>query len=408
MANRTISWAWLVIVLLGLFVGVLLYRSTQRSVLDVRTARAERQDLHAGVVTNGRAEPTVRQDLRAEADGEIVRVEIREGDAVRKGQTLLEISPTRARNELEQARAILAEAESQLRLLRQGGTAQEIQELQSQRTIVQRERDEAAQSVAQNERLAEKGAIPRLELDESRQRLAKAEADFSLVEQKLSERYGPEEIAQAEAKVEAARAAVRLAELRLQSTTVAAPLEGEVYSLPVRVGDYVRSGDLLARVGSLDRIRVRVFVDEPDLGRIQSRQPVRVSWDGLPGKEWQGEVERLPSEIVELGTRRVGEVTCTLDNLRRELLPNMNLNIEIVTESRSAALSVPREAVLGGGSDRYVFVLRDGVLERRSVRAGILSPTRVEIQDGLQEGDTVALAGEQPLEEGMRVRANSQ
>lgn len=408
MAKRKIPWVWLLLVFLGIFVGLLLYRSSQRSVLEVRAARVERQDIHSGVVTNGRAEPTVRQDVRAEVDGEIVRVEIQEGDSVRKGQKLLEINPTRSRSELEQARADLAEAENQLRLMRQGGTAIEIQELQAQRKTAQREREEAAREVAQNERLAEKGAIPRLELERSRQRLAQAETNLSVIGQKLSQRYGLEEIAQAEAKVEAARAAVRLAELRLQSTAVTAPLEGSVYSLPVRVGDYVRSSDLLARVGSLDRIRVRVFVDEPDLGRVEHGQPVWVRWDGLPGNEWKGEVERLPSEIVELGSRRVGEITCTLENPQRELLPNMNLNVEIVTESKPAVLTVPREAVSGGDTNRYVFVIQNGALARRDVRTGILSATRVEIQAGLEEGDEVALSGEQPLREGMRVRANSQ
>ena len=180
-----------------------------------------------------------------------------------------------------------------------------------------------------------------------------------------------------------------------------------LYSVAIRPGDYVRAGDVLARVGELDRMNIRAYVDEPDLGRVAAGQPVLVRWDGLPDREWKGTVERLPSEIKDLDSRRVGEVLCTLENPQRELLPNMNLNVEIVTENKSNALTVPREAVSGSGNDRHVFIIRDGVLHRLSVKAGLFAPTRVEILEGLKEGDTVALPGEQPFEDSLRVRPSS-
>ncbi|MBI4463855.1 MAG: efflux RND transporter periplasmic adaptor subunit, partial [Acidobacteria bacterium] len=270
---------------------------------------------------------------------------------------------------------------------------------------VRRERDQLAKEVSDNEQLLEKGAIARIELELSRNRLAKVEVDLAVLDQKLNRRYDAEQLAQAEARVQAARATLTLAESRLRSTTVTSPLDGTAYSIAVRPGDYVRSGDLLLRVGELDRIRVRVFVDEPDLGRIAQGQPVLITWDGLPAKQWTGQVEQLASEIRELDTRKVGEIVCTLDNLTGEILPNVNLNIEIVTESKAQVLSVPREAVGGADSNRHVFLVRNGVLVRQPVETGILSPTQVEIRQGLQEGDEVALAGgEQTLREGMRVR----
>ncbi|HWP83629.1 MAG TPA: efflux RND transporter periplasmic adaptor subunit, partial [Terriglobia bacterium] len=207
---------------------------------------------------------------------------------------------------------------------------------------------------------------------------------------------------------EAARAALQVAEFRSRSTAVAAPLDGVVYSLGVRAGDYVRRGDLLARVGEVSRIRVRVFVDEPDLGRVAVQQPVLIRWDGLPGRQWQGQVEHLPAEVKELGSRTVGEVDCTVDNPNGELLPNMNLNVEIVTQSRSGVLALPREAVLGDDSSRYVYLVRDGVLVRQPVRIGILNPTRAEIVEGLQEGQEVALTGDGVLREGLRVRVENE
>jgi HlyD family secretion protein len=184
-------------------------------------------------------------------------------------------------------------------------------------------------------------------------------------------------------------------------------VNGTVYSIDVHVGDHVNRGDILARVGDVSKIRVRVFVDEPDLGRVAVAQPVLITWDGLPGKQWKGQVERLASAVKELGSRTVGEIVCTLDNPAGELLPNINLNVEIVTASKAGALGLPREAVIGDDARRFVYLIRDGVLKRQDVQTGILSATRAEIVQGLQSGDEVALVSDVPLQEGMRVRVSN-
>ncbi|MBI4442931.1 MAG: efflux RND transporter periplasmic adaptor subunit [Acidobacteria bacterium] len=390
-----------------LLAAVIAVRQWQRSVMTVRTARVERRDIHTGVVTNGRAEPMQFRNVHAEGEGEVEEVFVREGEKVRRGQKLVQLSQRQIQSELEKARAELTEAENTLRLLRRGGTELELQELRAQYETARRDRGQLAKEVADNERLLEKGAIARIELEMSRNRLAKAESDLAVLDQKLNRRYDPEELGRGEARVQAARAALTLAESRLRSTAVAAPLDGIAYAVAVRPGDYIRSGDLLLRVGDLERIRVRVFVDEPDLGRIAQGQAVLITWDGLPAKQWTGQVERLASEVRDMETRKVGEIVCTLDNISGEILPNVNLNIEIVTESKLQTLTVPREAVGGMDSDRHVYLVRDGVLVRQPVETGISSLTRVEIRQGIEEGDEVVLAGEQPLQEGMRVRNSS-
>ena len=406
MASRTSRAVWVVLVLLSLAAAALYYRSLERAILPVQTVRAERQEIHTGVVTNGMAEPISYQDARAEIEGEVTQVLVHEGDSVRRGQKIAELNLRRIASEIETARAALTEAESQLSLLRQGGTELELREMRARREAAQREHDQTAKLVAENARLVERGAIARIELDQARQRLTKLEADLALLDQKISDRTVPEEITQGEARVQSASAALDLAQSRLRSTAVLSPLEGVVYSAPARPGDYLRSGDLVARVGDLRRIRVKVFVDEPDLGRVTVGQKVVLRWEGLPGREWRGQVEQLPSEIKELNSRRVGEVTCTLDNPGHELLPNMNLDVEILTETRELALVVPRETVFGTGSARHVLVVSDGMLVRRPVVIGLIGPTRTEITSGLEDGEAVVLPGPQPLEEGARVRTN--
>jgi HlyD family secretion protein len=79
--------------------------------------------------------------------------------------------------------------------------------------------------------------------------------------------------------------------------------------------------------------------------------------------------------------------------------------VEIVTERKSGVLAVPRSAALGSGADRYVFLVRNGALLRQAIQTGILSPTLAEVTQGVTAGDSVAIPGEETLQEGMRVRA---
>ena len=264
MASRSSRIVLVIVVVVGLLAGTAFYRSYQRSIRVVRVVKVERQDLHTGVVTNGKAEPISFREVHAELEGEVTELGVQQGDVVKQGQKLLALGPGQVTSELEQARAELAEAESTLRLLQQGGTTAQVDELRSQLDAARRERDQAAEQVQQNERLVEHGAIARVELEQSRLRLTKAESDLALLQDKWDKRSDPIEVARAEARVAAVRAALSLAESRRRASTIVSPLGGTVYSVAVRIGDHVNRGDLLARVGELDRIRVRVFVDEPD------------------------------------------------------------------------------------------------------------------------------------------------
>ena len=84
---------------------------------------------------------------------------------------------------------------------------------------------------------------------------------------------------------------VQAFEARLRSATVTALLDGTLYSLPVRVGDYLKVGDVLAEMADLRQVRVRAFVDEPDLGWLAPGEDVQVNWDAMPNRTWTGKVE---------------------------------------------------------------------------------------------------------------------
>jgi HlyD family secretion protein len=187
---------------------------------------------------------------------------------------------------------------------------------------------------------------------------------------------------------------------------VRAPFAGTVYFLPAKAGAFVQIGDLLLQEADLSQLQVRAFVDEPEIGRLALGQTVRITWDALPGKFWQGTVASLPSTVINRGSRVVGEVLCRVDNTARLLLPNVNVNATIVSVSKENALSVPREAVREDATHSYVFVVEGGELRRRDVTLGIANLTHVEILNGIGVRDVIAVQSlsPSPLADGVAVK----
>ncbi|MGB6431063.1 MAG: efflux RND transporter periplasmic adaptor subunit, partial [Candidatus Acidiferrales bacterium] len=178
-----------------------------------------------------------------------------------------------------------------------------------------------------------------------------------------------------------------------------------LYSLPVHAGDFVHVGDLLAEMADLHEVRVRAFIDEPELGALEENQTVEITWDALPDRIWTGHTEMVPKQVVPHGTRSVGETLCSVVNDKLELIPNITVDVRVLLRERPDVLVVPRGAVAIDGNRRYVFVVENDRLYRRQITVGIASPMSYEVVSGLQEGDRVALPGEVSLKDKMKIRA---
>jgi HlyD family secretion protein len=194
-----------------------------------------------------------------------------------------------------------------------------------------------------------------------------------------------------DAKAAQARASLAAAEDQLKHSEIRAPFDGTVYSIPIKQGEYVQQGELLIQMANLQRVQVRAFVDEPELGKLAAGQPVTVTWDAMPGKTWHGEITQMPYTVTTYGTRNVGQVLCAVENDDAHLLPNINVTVNVGIADRKGVLTVAREALHDDESGRFVYVIKDGHLDRQPVEAGIANSTRIEITKGLEPGELVAL-----------------
>ncbi len=367
-------------------------------------AKAVREKISNTLSTNGKVEPVEYVDVRVDTSGMLKRLLVHQGDSVQQGQLLAELGQPGVAEELATAEARTAQSRAELETLRAGGRSAELAELDGSAARLRAQRDSAQRNLASLERLVQANAATKYEADQVRQAIADLDEQLKSLGQRKAALVGKGDLSAAEARVREAETAIQLAKVHMRQNSVSSPMAGIVYSLPGRLGMFLNAGDAIASVGRLDPVRVRVYVDEPELGRVASGQPVRITWDALPGKEWNGTVAKRPTEVVALGTRQVGEVLCSVENPARELIPGTNVNAFILTQVVPNALTIPKASVRrDSGVGVYVLDSATNTVRWQIVTTGASDALRVEITSGLKEGDLVAQSTDQALKGGMKV-----
>ena len=390
---------WLVVGAVILAVVLLgAYASLSREAIPVRVEQARRETIVNTISTNGKVEPVENFEAHAPVATTVRQILVREGDSVKKGQLLLRLDDADARAQAARTLSQLRAAEAGLHAVEVGGTQEEVLNTEAELVKARGELDAARRNLESMRRLEQRGAASPAEVQAAEERMKSAQAEANVLEQKVKGgRFSRPEVARTQAQVAEARAAYAAARELVANSNIVSPRAGIVYFLPAREGAYVSPGDLLVQVADLHRLQIRGFVDEPDIGRLGVNQKVSVTWDAVPNKTWEGLLTRVPTTVTQRGTRNVGEITVEVNNPDLKLLPNTNVNVSVMTAKQDNALTVSREAVRQDGGQHYVYEVVHGELRTKIVQTGISNLTRVEIKDGLKDGQPVALGSTNPL-----------
>jgi len=401
--HRLLIWA------VGIVVAVIVlaaFMSKRQDAVPVRVASATRETIRSEISTNGKVEPVTNFEAHAPISTTVKRVLVKEGDHVRKGQLLVQLNDTAARDQAARAVSQMEAANADISAIQSGGTQEEVITTQAQLAKAQTDRDAAQRNLEALQRLQQKGAASAGEVKNARDQLERAQADLNLLQQKRTGRYSQPEVARVQAVRKQAQTAYGAASDVLSQLDIRAPFDGTVYSLPVRQGGFVTAGDLVLQEADLSNVLVRAFVDEPDIGRLSPGEKIEVTWDAVPQRVWEGAVNSVPSVVKLRGTRNIGETTCIVANRDGKLLPNVNVNVIIITSEHSDSVTVPREALRVDGNKPYVYQVVNDQLQRRDVQTGIANLTEVEVTSGVPDNAVVALASTngKPLRNGLQVK----
>ena len=376
---------------------------------NVRFEKVKRETIQSIVSTNGKLEPLAYATARAEVAGVVTEISIERGDRLKTGQTLVTLDNTSQRAAVDTAQAQLAEAKADASNVQRGGKLSIVTDLDGRLQIAQLGLTDAQRRLDSTQRLYDKHAATKEELliAQAAQKEAKQKAEA--LSNNRRDIVAPSDRNVSSAKVSDAAANLLLARHRLDQTIIKSPMAGIAYRFDIKKGDYLEVGSVVASVGVLDQMKVRVYVDEPDLGRVALNMPVRITWEARPGQHWNGRVTQVPSEIVPLQSRQVGIVQCIIENAQHELLPGTNIDANIISKIVENAVSIPKQALQRQPDGTGVWKLsRDSRIHWQPVSSGISSITSVEVMSGLQPGDRIVLPSDDPLKDGMKVHPELQ
>ncbi len=419
---------------LGIIVAIAVYQS-RKNLVTVQTGKVQKQSLVSVVSASGEIKPKTYANIGANAMGRIVKLHVKEGDHVKKGQLLAQLENVQSLADVNATRASVQAAQT----------------------------DAVAADAALNTSLADliraKSDAAHAKLDWDRAQglynaalIAKQDYDVK----KAAWESADAGLAQAEAKVAQAKAQKDSADKRitqnqanltrftdvLEKTTYEAPFDGVITNLPVREGETVvmgiqnSPGSTLMTIADMSVITSEVKVDETDIVNVHLGQPADVTIDAIPHKVFHGIVSEIGDNAIVRSTgvatsqatstseeAKDFKVVVTLTDPPAELRPGLSSTAKITTATRSSVLSIPIQAITvrtqadlvpkdkdaGKGKNNNVeaatsapveaskqkeevqgvFAIRNKKAVFVPVDTGISGTTDIEVTKGLQEGDEV-------------------
>ncbi len=337
----------------------------------INAAEAVRSSLRITVSTNGTIEPVDDTIVRARLDGRIVEIP-EPGTTVQQNAVILRLDDGPVSAELSEARSKRLALEDSLREARD-------------------ELDRVRERATTDERLFRQGALTRSSHLESQAELKAAQAHLSHLELEVPLSVGALDL--------------RVNELAAQkeAATVLAARAGTVYRTEHKRGATVRSGEPVLRIADLEHLRVRMNIDQVDLGRVRPGQLVAINSNAYPGRSWSAHVSDIVPHVVLKADRAVADGLAPVDPPSGGLVPGMTVDVEVLVEEVAGALQVPARAIFTTAGSPFVYRVEGGRARVTPVSLGRSSATAVEVVEGLGVADLVVIGPANGLGDGDRV-----
>lgn len=340
------------------------------------TVTVTRADIENSVTALGTLQPRRYVDVGAQASGQIRKIHVEAGDQVQEGQLLVEIDPATQKAKLDASRYAIENLQAQL------------QEQKAQHQL-------AHQKYQRQQRLSAGNATREEDVQTAKAELSATQARVQMFQ----------------AQIRQAQASLRSDEAELGYTRIYAPMTGTVVAVDARVGQTLNAQQqtpLILRIAKLSPMTVWAEVSEADIGHVKPGMSAYFTTLSGASRRWTSTVRQIlpippkplnetqgsgsPSSTSKSGTGRVVLYTVLLDvdNADNALMAEMTTQVFFVASQVKDALSVPvaaLQSVPGSAAQIARVVAKNGAIEDREVRLGISDRLRVEVLEGLSEGD---------------------
>jgi HlyD family secretion protein len=409
-------------------IGLTVYQS-RKGVVTVQTSAARHADLSSVVSASGQIKPKTYVNIGANAYGKITKLYVHEGDTVKRGQLLVQLENVQPGADVAAGRAALEAARTDAVAADAG-----LKTAEADLNRTKADDEKAKLDFGRAQAMFKDALISKADYDASKAAFESAGAMRVQAVAKIAQAKA--QLESAERRVKQNAASLTRADDALSKTFYDAPYDGVITNLPLREGEVVvmgiqnAPGSTLMTLSDMSIITAEVKVDETDIVNVKLGQPAEISIDSIPKKVFKGTITEigdnamlrssgLSTSQATSGTEEAKDfkVVVTLQDAPANLRPGMSCTAKITTASRTAALSIPIQALTVRTRKQLedqkkkdaksgveaatpvdpsakeeitgVFVVRNGKAEFKPVQTGITGTTDIEITDGLKEGDTI-------------------
>lgn len=382
-------------VLVVLIVAIVATKATSSStkIDPTKIATIEQGDLAQSVVATGKVQPITKVEVKSKASGIVKKLLVDAGDRVKAGQVLAELDKEELQAQVRGDEAQLTAAEANLRAAEADVERSKVDAQGVDVPTLQRAYERA-------KTMASQGVVSASALDDAQRNYEMAVNKRDLASAQLT--INAAKVKQAQAQVTQYKASLARSEEQLNYATIVAPIDGEVLSRDVEVGDAVSSilvlgssATLVMTLGNMKEVYVDGKVDESDIGKVYLGQPARIKVESFKDKTFNGKVTKIAPMGVEKDNVTTFQVRVSIDNSGGELKALMTANAEIILKEDHNVLIIPENAIIYDKDKKAQVEVPDpkGKDGKRkvAVTVGISNGAKTELLSGLNKGDKVVL-----------------
>ncbi len=374
------------------------------------------RQLAGGQTVVGTVVPARRSVVGSAVDGRVIQYSIEPGQAIKKGQALVQLRTTQLQISLRAAQAELASRQAMLAELKNGSRPEEIEQATGELDAAAAVLSSSKSNYQRASNLHKRGALTDQQLQDAQAAFERSHATHSAAKAKhrlLKNGARPEQIAGQEAQVAFQQQQVSLLEEQISRHTVTAPFDGYVAREMTEVGEWLGRGDPIAEIIQLSEVEIEVFVLEKHLANVRVGQSIQISVPAVPSEFFTGQVQTIVPQA-DLRSRSFPvriRVRNGADANGPVLKSGMLARAQMPLGDRRERVMLDKDAIVFGGREPVVYVLdgkaaagAEAKVRAVTVQLGVMDGDLIEVTGAVQVGDHVVIRGNERLRSGEQIR----
>jgi len=374
--------------------------SQKENTVTYKIIPVEKGTISNSISVVGTVESLTRAEVKSEIGEKVTQIFVKSGDLVTKNKPLFQLDTRELEISRQKIESQLLSAQAELDKLLQQPSEVDLQQAEANYQEALIALENAQRTLERHRELFISGGLSQEQLEQSEDQVILKEQAVNVSKAKLDdlkEQPKKEDVEIRRAHITEIKASLESIKNQLEASLVKSPIAGTVIDMNVKVGDIIQTGsttttNITATIDDMSTMKVVVPINEIDVPRIKEGMKARVILDALPDNPFDGEVDSI-SFLGKITENVVTyDATVLIPNPDRIIRPEMTADVEITTQYKENATIIPLDALIEKeGKGSVLIANQEGEPIEREVKLGIRNDSQVEIIEGIEAGEQIAL-----------------